>query len=237
MTTAEPITPPPATQRQDPRPHVWSPAEFARMSELGIFADEVELIAGTVCFAGQGDPEPFHFRRKEYYALSDEGFFRDQRVQLIRGVILREEPMNPPHAMGIQLVAIALGILYGAGFSVRVQLPLDLGQDTEPEPDVAVVRGSPRDYPTHPTTAVLVVEVSDSTLASDLTVKAELYAATGIPEYWVLDLETQRLLVFRDPVALAPGGHAYHTHLSFAVDESVTPLAATNPVAVADLLP
>src|SRR5262249_32064485 len=80
--------------------------------------------------------------------------------------------------------------------------------------------------------------VSDTTLALDLTEKAELYATAGIPDYWVLDLTGRRLLVFRDPGPVAAGGAAYRTHLTLGPSESVTPLSAPNAsVTVADLLP
>jgi Uma2 family endonuclease len=83
-----------------------------------------------------------------------------------------------------------------------------------------------------------VLEVSDTTLALDLTEKAELYATAGIADYWVLDLTGRRLLVFRDPAPVAAGGAAYRTHQTLAPSESVAPLAAPNsPVTVADLLP
>ena len=106
-------------------------------------------------------------------------------------------------------------------------------------PDIAVVAGGPRDFTaTHPTTAGLVVEVSDTTLALDLAEKAELYATAGVSDYWVLDLTGRRLLVFRDPAPVAAGGAAYRTHLTLGPTDTVSPLAASSAViAVADLLP
>jgi Uma2 family endonuclease len=114
-----------------------------------------------------------------------------------------------------------------------------LGLDIDPMPDVAVIRGGPRDFAqVHPTRADLVVEVSDTTLALDLTEKAELYATAGIADYWVLDLTGRRLLVFRDPGPLSPGGVGYRTHLTLGPTESVAPLAApTTSITIADLLP
>jgi Uma2 family endonuclease len=146
--------------------------------------------------------------------------------------------MNPPHATAIELATDALRTAFGSGWRVRVQLPLVLGLDTDPLPDIAIVAGKPRDTPTHPTTAALVVEVSDTTLALDLTEKAELYATGGVANYWVLDLTGLRLLVFRDPAPVPAGGTAYRTHQTLGPAESVTPLAASNsPITVSDLLP
>jgi Uma2 family endonuclease len=119
-----------------------------------------------------------------------------------------------------------------------VQKPLVLSQTTDPEPDVAVVRGTPQGTNTHPTTADLVVELSDTSLHFDTTTKAEWYATAGIPEYWVLDLPNRRLLVFRDPSPIPAGGTAYRTHLALGPADSVSPLAAPGAsIAVADLLP
>src|SRR6185312_11350302 len=125
------------------------------------------------------------------------------------------------------------------GFFIRNAGPIAL-EDSQPEPDVAVVPGSRFDYLTgHPVTALLAVEVSLTTLAYDLSTKAELYATASIPEYWVLDLEGKQLHVFRDPAKLASGldATAYGTHVVYSPGAAVTPLHAVNAVNVADLLP
>ena len=86
----------------------------------------------------------------------------------------------------------------------------------------------------------LVIEVSDTTLDSDTTVKAELYATAGIADYWVLDLNNRRLLIFRDPAPLPAGlgGTAYRTHLTLGPADAISPLAApTVSFRVAELLP
>jgi Uma2 family endonuclease len=111
----------------------------------------------------------------------------------------------------------------------------------DPLPDFAVVPGGPRDYASaHPTTAALVVEISDSTLQSDLTEKAERYATANIADYWVLDLNARQLHVFRAPQTLPKGlgATAYKTHLIFDPADRVAPLAAPHTsVPVGDLLP
>jgi Uma2 family endonuclease len=175
----------------------------------------------------------------DFHRIGETGVFEGRRPVLIRGVLLEQGTMNPPHAVGIALASDALQRAFGPGWHNRAQLPLVLGLDIDPMPDLAVVPGGPRDYLTaHPTTAALVVEVSDTTLALDLTEKAELYATAGVDDYWVLDLTGRRLLVFRDPAAIPAGGTAYRTHLTLGPSESVAPLAAPNsPVTVASLLP
>jgi hypothetical protein len=90
---------------------------------------------------------------------------------LIDGVILEEGQMNPPHALTLELVQAALRAVFAKGWRIRIQLPLVLGQSTDPEPDVAVLAGDPRGSAGHPTTADLVVEVSGSSLAFATTEK------------------------------------------------------------------
>jgi Uma2 family endonuclease len=112
--------------------------------------------------------------------------------------------------------------------------------DSEPEPDVAAYPGRFEDYTDHPTTALLIVEVADTTLSRDTTTKAEVYAEAGIADYWVLDLVGRELLVFRDPEPqpVGLGANAYRTRVTFGPNDTVTPLAAPgSPVKVADLLP
>jgi Uma2 family endonuclease len=122
-----------------------------------------------------------------------------------------------------------------------MQGPLDLGPYSEPEPDVAVVPGPRARYATqHPRTAVLVVEVSDTTLAYDRTHKASLYAAAGIEDYWIINLVDGQVEVRRDPVPdpIQPHGHTYATLTVLRPPASVAPLAAPGAgLAIADLLP
>lgn len=182
-------------------------------------------------------PSPWRVTRAEYHRLGVLGFFAGKRVQLIRGEVVVMSPMGSPHAVAVRLAADALEAAFGAGFHARSQLPLAIA-GSEPDPDAAVVRGVPRDHAAaHPATALLVVEVSDSTLDFDLTVKAELYAEAGVPEYWVVDLASRTLRVLRDPRPVA-GGHSYRLPSVLAESDSVCPLAApSSAVRVGDLLP
>ena len=186
------------------------------------------------------EPRPWKWTREQYYDLGKRGFFLGKRVELLRGEILVMCPPNEPHVTSVSLVTDVVRLAFGLGYFVRVQAPLSLGQESDPEPDVAVVAGSPRDYHNHPTSALLAIEVSDSTLFHDLTTKAELYATAGVPDYWVIDVEGRCLHVFRDPVTLPAGlgETAYSTHLTLAATEIVSPLAAPHAtITIADLLP
>lgn len=172
--------------------------------------------------------------REEYDRLIASGGFQpDSRVQLIRGEIVEMAPQDNRHATAILLAERALGRIFAEGFTVRTQLPLALGAWSEPEPDVAVVRGSIEDYRDHhPDRAVLVVEVADSTLEFDRMRKQQMYAEVGIADYWIVNLVDGVLEVYRDPL-----GATYRDTLRVGPDEVVSPLAALGAaVNVSDLL-
>lgn len=177
----------------------------------------------------------------EFNRMGDMGWFEGKRAFLLDGVIMEQGPMDPPHAIALGLVLHALQTGFGAGWWVRVQSPLHVDADNDPLPDFAVVPGSPRNYAgVHPTTAALVVEVSDTTLRIDLTDKAERYATAGVAEYWVLDLNSQQLIALRDPQPFPTGmgGIAYRTHLTYGPADRASPLATPQAaILVGDLLP
>ena len=187
-------------------------------------------------------PTRWKWTRDDLVRFHALGVFGGRRVMLIDGEVLVMSPMNEPHARAIVFVLQALQAAFGENFTFRPQLPMDLGQTTDPEPDVIVAAGAPRSQPpAPPTTAVLVVEVADSSLPFDTGDKASLYAAAGIAEYWVLDLLAHnRLYVFRDPRP-EPGqrfGHGYFHQSLIGPADTVSPLAAPQAsVLVGDLLP
>ena len=177
----------------------------------------------------------FRWTREEYEQLAEKGFFPPgKKLELVDGVIYEMSPQKGPHATGILLAAEALRAAFPKDYQIRVQLPLVLGDDDEPEPDLAVVPGGLRDYSdTHPTTAVLVVEVSDSSSFHDRERKRSLYARSGIPEYWILDVQSRHLEVYRN---LGPNG--YESRLLLKAEDTVTPLAGSGAsITVAELLP
>ena len=150
-------------------------------------------------------------------------------------------PQNSPHFTALSLVEDALRSIFPTGYAIRVQGPLDVSPSSQPEPDIAVVPGSARDYAkAHPTTALLVVEVAESTIRFDRGEKASLYASAGVPDYWVVNLRDHQLEVFRDPVPMPgePYGYGYRTSAQYLTVDTVTPLA--NPqgiIQVSELLP
>ncbi|MFO0799860.1 MAG: Uma2 family endonuclease [Gemmataceae bacterium] len=176
-----------------------------------------------------------------FHDVCDAGHFEGRNVILVDGEIIEIAAPNPAHNVGMMLAVEVLTPLFQPGHAVRNQMALVLGLWTDPVPDLAFVVGSSRDYLTRQaTTAALVVEVSDTTLAYDTTEKAELYATGGIADYWVLDVSNDRLLVFRDPRprSTTPPATSYQTCLTLGRGDTVSPLALPGAtVNVADLLP
>jgi Uma2 family endonuclease len=137
-------------------------------------------------------------RRSEYDRLVELGAFEDERVELLRGVLFEMSPHGTRHAEAIRRLTRLLSAAIGSRALVQTQLPLALLDHSEPEPDLAVV--PPGDYSAaHPTTALLVVEVGETSLRKDREVKAALYAEAGIPEYWLVDLATRAVEVRTEP--------------------------------------
>jgi Uma2 family endonuclease len=173
--------------------------------------------------------------RQDYERLAEDGYFQPgERVELIDGVIYEMTPQNSLHAAGIRAGERALQPVFSEGFDVRSQLPLALGADSEPEPDVAVVPGTWEDYiDSHPTSAVLVFEVADSSLFHDRKRKASLYARAGIQEYWLLNLVKRCLQVYRNPK-----DGTYTTRFVLRAGDTVSPLARPEAsIPVAKLIP
>lgn len=187
------------------------------------------------------EPRRFRWTRGEYYRMAEMGLFDGRRVELIGGEIFEMSPQQSDHAEAVTLAQETMMQVFGQGYRVRVQLPLSLGLESDPEPDVAVVAGVPHGFRhAHPTTALLIVEVAESTLSFDRTEKASLYASAGITDYWIVNLVDRQLEVRRNPIP-APAqlyGWEYAQITILTAADSVSPLAAPQAsVAVANLLP
>ena len=177
----------------------------------------------------------YRWSRETYDRAVEAGIFGPgDRLELIDGEILTMTPQGSRPAAVATRAAGLLGRAFGSGCHVRTRMPLAAGGDSEPEPDVAVVECNEFDYlHAHPTTALLVVEVSDDSLTHDRTIKQRLYLRCGIPEYWIVALPEARVEVYRDPA-----GDAYRTVRSLCAGETVAPLARPDAtIVVADLLP
>lgn len=172
--------------------------------------------------------------------MAEMGWFGDRRVGLIDGEIIETSPQAHGHFVSVGRVGRWLSDAFGDGFWIRAKGPLRLAPDSEPEPDVAVVPGSDNDYLDHPTTALLVVEIGASSLSFDSSKKAAIYAAAGIADYWIVNLQDACVEVYRRPVADAEAvfGLRYSEIRRYAPGNTVSPLARPEALlAVADLLP
>ena len=180
--------------------------------------------------------------RLEYERLIDLGAFGpEDRLELLGGQLVVREPQGRPHSTGIRLVARALRAAFGPLWSIEAQLPVSLDEESEPEPDVTVVAGGPRDYlSSHPRRPALVVEIALTSLALDRGEKASLYARGGVRDYWIVNLADHVLEVYREPEAhpASPHGWRYGSVVTLSARDRVRPLAVPNAeIHVADLLP
>ena len=176
------------------------------------------------------------FSRSQYERMVEAGIFGPgDRLELLAGEVIDMAPQKSRHATAVTLLGDALRDVFGSGATVRVQLPFALDDDSEPEPDVAVVPGPPRDYrDAHPTCALLLCEVSDTTLAYDRGPKLRAYAAAGVPEYWILDLTAGTLEVCRKPRR----GDGYHERRLIPAGGRIAPQDRPDrSLLVQDLLP
>jgi len=158
----------------------------------------------------------------------------DDALELLDGHIVEMSPRESRHSSVVEAVAESLRAAFGEGYRAREEKPLDLGEWSRPEPDVAVVRGRRWDHlEAHPTSAALVVEVAETSLAKDRGVKHAIYARAGIPEYWIVNLPDRAVEVHRDP-----RDDRYRSCSVLREGDSAQPLEATaTPLPIADLLP
>jgi Uma2 family endonuclease len=178
----------------------------------------------------------------QYHAMIGAGILTsDDPVELLEGVLVQKMPKNPAHVMAKCLLVEALRKIIPTGWFVREQDPVTT-TDSEPEPDTAVVRGSPRHYVERhpgPEDAALIVEVADSSLRRDRGQKKRLYARANVREYWIVSLVDRQVEVFANPTG--PGRKPdYRQRREYKAIDSVPVVIDGREVGrltVADLLP
>jgi Uma2 family endonuclease len=189
----------------------------------------------------EAELKTWRWTKDQYYRMAEMGWFEGKRVELIEGEIVEMSPIGSRHWICVGLAADALHRIFPHSYIVATQNPLNLGSGSEPIPDVAVITGAWRDYKDSiPTTAVLVVEVADTTLKTDRIRKAALYARAGIPEYWIVNLVRNQLEVQRHPEpGLGPSSRfGYRDVVVLTANDTVAPMAAPHAaIAVSELLP
>lgn len=173
--------------------------------------------------------------RAEYRRLIKAGYLTDGGYELVLGEVWEKMGHGRRHIAACTRLMIALGRILDP-FRLQSQASLPVAKDGDPEPDLAVLADVMDNYlerEPRPDEILLIVEVSDSTLRADLSLKARQYGSAGIPEYWVVDIPNRLLHVFREPTA---DGYASETILTIA--DEVRPLAAPDAIVrVAELLP
>lgn len=168
--------------------------------------------------------------------MGEAGLFANERVELLDGTIVTMSPQNSPHAGTVDQLQRLLGGVVRDTMRVRTQLPIILDDWSEPEPDVAVCAPDPygytREHPKAPS-VVLVCEVAGSSLAHDRSAKAAAYAGSGIPEYWIVDVENRVIHALTDPDQT---GRRYRRERQVRDGEGL-PAPGTGTLAVSEILP
>jgi len=175
------------------------------------------------------------FTREEFDRMADAGVFGpEERLELLAGEICVVTPQKSTHAVAVGKTQRVLEQCFGKDYWVRIQMPLVLDPNSEPEPDLAVVVGQPSDYrERHPDTAALIVEVADTSLLRDRQVKQRIYAQAGIAEYWIVNLIDDTVEVYREPQ-----GEQFRNSQVLIAGQQIMPLAQSSlPINVSDLLP
>ncbi len=149
------------------------------------------------------EPQMYLWTIADYHQMIEAGILGDgDRVELLEGKIVCMSPQRPFHASSVQRSSRLFFKLLGDLAEIRVQLPVTLGNKSEPEPDIAVVKFDANEYSLrHPESAdiYLLIEVADSTITKDRNQKSRIYAKNQVLEYWILDLQRRQVYIFRQP--------------------------------------
>lgn len=179
---------------------------------------------------------------EQYHDMIRVGILNsDDPIELLEGWLVRKMAKNPPHVVACELLSAALQLLLAAGWFIKREAPLSL-LDSEPEPDLAIVRGRSRDYSErHPTSkdVGIVIEVADSSRDRDLSLKKRIYARSAITEYWVVNLPSAQIEVFSEPNSSAKTP-SYRSHRVYTAKQKLPVVLSGKKLGtllVADVLP
>ena len=170
---------------------------------------------------------------EEYHRLAETGILDDRRVELLKGDIVEMASEGEPHAYSCHEAGEYLTDLLNQQASVRQNHPVTLPNDSEPEPDLAIVQRLGREYRSHhpyPENIFWLIEYANSSLDKDLKVKSKVYAEVGISEYWVINLKTMELVVFRNPQ------NGEYTSKTILTSGAIQPLAFPDIAVSIDLI-
>ncbi|MCG6136410.1 MAG: Uma2 family endonuclease [Nostoc sp. LLA-1] len=174
---------------------------------------------------------------EEYHRMAEAGIFgADERVELLEGNIIWMIAKGTAHRSAVGRTDYLLKNRLGNRAWVSIQDPVQLNERSEPEPDIAVVTVDPLDYADHhptPSEVYLIIEVADSSLKLDCETKAKAYSQAGIKDYWVLDVTSRQLYIFREP-----SQESYQSKVVLGEDATISPLAFPDlQIMVLEMLP
>jgi Uma2 family endonuclease len=199
--------------------------------------NDAARIASTVAskaaiVASTAEPSVRPLRRVEYEQLTELGMFGDEKIELLRGTLVRMSPQGPYHANVVAKLTNGLARMLDPRFEVRPQLPFSADDTSMPEPDIMIVEATGSLTSPHPSRTLLMIEVSVSSLRLDRGLKAEIYSQAGVPEYWIIDIVHRKIIVHRDP---RDDGYA---SVQTVVDgDALTPLNLPITLQVGEFLP
>jgi Uma2 family endonuclease len=200
----------------------------------------------AVSLPPSGSPQSMLLLRRfsvdEYHQMVQTGILNeDEPVELLEGSIVIKMPRNPKHDLTLEKADVAIRERLPAGWRIRIQCAITTN-DSEPEPDIAVVRGplpSRTDAHPRPGEIALLVEVAESSLDRDRAVKGQTFARAAIPVYWIINLPDRQVEVYTDPTGPDPQP-AYRTVQDYGETDAV-PLVLDGHdigrIPVRDLLP
>ena len=194
----------------------------------------IELLDEPVEAFAESEPRRVHWSVEEFYRVFNQPEFNNRKLFLIDGEVMEMSIPNPPHDTGITMMLRFLNGVCPSDHIVRIQQGMQLAEDTFVQPDFAIVPGTDvRQYSKkHPRWATLIVEVSDTSIYFDKREKFHLYAASNIPEYWIIDVNRRVLIVCQKPIAdvSAVRGFRYSVIQEFHADAVATLMGKQIPI-------
>lgn len=194
--------------------------------------------------AGRRPRWHYQFSPEQYRRMGELGILgSDAHVELLEGVVVTMSPIGPAHAYTTQRIYDLVAARLPAGWTARMQSPITF-ERSEPQPDLAIVRGSQADFKRrHPHSAEvgLIVETSDASLDIDRAEKGPIYAAAGIPIYWIINLIQRQVEVYSNPIPATDAAPARYAHEEVFGENDTAPIVLDGQtaiqIAVRDLLP
>jgi Uma2 family endonuclease len=186
-------------------------------------------------------PQPLRLTVTDYHRLAELGFLgEDDHIELIRGELIQMAAKGTAHETCIRRLLRILPLIIGDRATLQCQSPITIAFNGEPEPDFAIVQNRDDDYETaHPTAAdtLLVIEVADSSLEYDRTVKLSLYAEASIPHYWLFNVIDRTLEAYSEPAEITPGQFGYLNRRIFTPAGAIALPVGEQSLSLAQIFP